>query len=257
EAEATGVGVEQTSKRRGTQVTTLTPTPLASASRRRATLPTRGRVKRSQILAIDDEPRVRRHVVIEPPRGRVGFLGVPRTPADLRLLVARLDEHASHAFAAGRLGREQVLEITGRPEHRGVAVKEIMHEPDEAAVALGHQRMHGLIRVEKAAPGRLRHLGRQRRRAETAVEFVVAVPERQPPGKVGALDAANGGCGHLTSVPVGRGGTHKRSVVSASTCTPSMKSAIAMASAGLWLPFSLRTSRTDAGTPRRAKVAAS
>ena len=87
---------------------------------------------------------------------------------------------------------EQILQIAGRLDRRGRAVKQVMRQPEQRAVAFGDQRMHRLVGIEESAAQVIaRDLGRQRGRARAAVERVVAVPQRKPLLVVPAGDKAD------------------------------------------------------------------
>src|SRR3546814_18004613 len=60
------------------------------------------------------------------------------------------------------------------------AVIEIMDEAEQFALGLGDERMDRLVGVEETHPGRGGDVGGKRGGAAAAVEFIIALPQRQP-----------------------------------------------------------------------------
>src|SRR5882724_2792601 len=74
-----------------------------------------------------------------------------------------------------------------------MTVKEIVNQPNESAVALCNECMHGFAGFEEAAPRRLGDFNGQSGLIKAAVESIVAVPERQPLLIVAGLGETNVG----------------------------------------------------------------
>jgi len=109
----------------------------------------------------------------------------------LRATVDRLDQGPAHALPARGLRRKQILQIAAHADLRGAAVVEEMHDAEQLAATLGHQRVDRLRFVEEALPCRLRDDVGQGRLVRAAVEGVVAIPEGFPGGKVVLVDGAD------------------------------------------------------------------
>src|SRR6185437_3887208 len=142
------------------------------------------------LLAVDDEARAFRDFIVERHRRQVGLVGLPvdaRRAGFSRPLIDGLDQGATNAFAACRLSGEEVLQIAGRADHDGAAMKEIVNQTEKSPVLLGDHRMDRLIGVEEARPRHLGDLGRK----GALVEAVVALPERRPLGEVGGCYGAD------------------------------------------------------------------
>ncbi|CAM2196435.1 protein of unknown function [Paraburkholderia kururiensis] len=71
-------------------------------------------------------------------------------------------------------------------------MEEVMDEAEQAAVALRHECMHGLVAIEEAQPRCARNFAGKRGLAVASVKAVVAVPERQPRFEVLRDDGADG-----------------------------------------------------------------
>src|SRR3546814_14543765 len=56
----------------------------------------------------------------------------------------------------------------------------IMDEAEQFALGLGDERMDRLVGVEETHPGRGGDVGGKRGGAAAAVEFIIALPQRQP-----------------------------------------------------------------------------
>src|SRR4029077_11344028 len=92
-------------------------------------------------------------------------MGLPvdtRASGISRALVDGLDQCAADPLASRRFVREQVLQVAGRPDLNGAAMKEVVRQPEKPSTSLGNQRMDGFIGVEEARPGHPRDLGRER-----------------------------------------------------------------------------------------------
>ena len=74
---------------------------------------------------------------------------------------------------------EQILQVAKRFDRRGAAVEQIVREPEQLAATLGNERMHRLIRVEEARPGRRGDFARERSRPRSSVKRIVSVPQRK------------------------------------------------------------------------------
>src|SRR5260221_3728620 len=142
------------------------------------------------LLAVDDESRALRDLVVEPHRRRVRLVRLPvdaRRTGLARLRVDRLDQRAPDTLAARRLAGEEILQIAGRSDHRRAAMKDVMDEAEKLLVELGDQGVNGLVGIEEARP---RHLG-DRRGNRALVKAVIALPERLPPGEIGGGDGTD------------------------------------------------------------------
>src|SRR6185437_13521796 len=92
----------------------------------------------SNILAIDDESKMRGDLVVERSRGAVGLVGLPvdaRRTGKPRLLIDALDQGAADALATRGFRREQILQVAYRLDHGGAAMKEIVREAEQFAAA--------------------------------------------------------------------------------------------------------------------------
>ncbi len=65
-------------------------------------------------------------------------------------------------------------------------MKNVMDQADELSVVLGDQSVHRLVSIEEAGPGHAGDFIGQGGRAETSVELVVALPQREPLGEIRA-----------------------------------------------------------------------
>ena len=151
-------------------------------------------LKASSIVAVDDEPGVFCHLVIQPPARGVGFMGLPVHPLDARglgRLVHTFDQQPPHTLAArGGVG-EQVLQVTSQLDACGAAVEQEMREAQQLPITLGHQRKHGLVLVEETRPSGCGDFGCQGGVDLAAIEGVIASPEGFPGLEVGGLEGAD------------------------------------------------------------------
>ena len=76
------------------------------------------------------------------------------------------------SLAAGVLMREEILQIAGRSDHRGIAVKEVVNQTQQPPVLFRDHGMNRLIGVEETRPGHLRDLGGY----DAFVKKVIALP---------------------------------------------------------------------------------
>src|SRR3954451_1666314 len=109
----------------------------------------------SEDLAIDDEAGTFRDPVVQALRREIGLMRLPidaRRSRELGALVDAMDQRRGDTLAARGLKREQILQIAGWLDRGGAAMKQIVRQPEQAAVALGNQRMHRLVRIEEALP---------------------------------------------------------------------------------------------------------
>jgi len=68
--------------------------------------------------------------------------GMARTLADAS------DQHPADALAPCDLPREQVLQMAGRPDHRGAAMEDVVREADELAGTFRDQTVDRLVGAE-------------------------------------------------------------------------------------------------------------
>lgn len=141
-------------------------------------------------MCIDDEPLVLRHLFVERPACGIGCMGLPvhaTTAGIARGAVNGLNELTTNTFAAKLLRGEKVLEVAHVAKPRGTAMKEVVSEPDDVALALGDKGADRFAACEEAFPCCRGDLFGKRCRTDATVERVVAVPEGAPFAVVGAF----------------------------------------------------------------------
>ena len=144
-----------------------------------------------EFVRVDDEPAVFRNPVVERPGSAVGSPRLPVNPTASRGAGRRVypfDQPPTDAESAQALDGVQILQVADIVDPGRAAVHEEVREPDELADLLGDQRMDRIGRAEESFP-RLGGDGLgQSRRTASAVERVIAVPERVPLQVVRAAD---------------------------------------------------------------------
>jgi hypothetical protein len=104
-------------------------------------------------LAVDDKAGFFGKLVVQFHSGSIAFVGQPvdaTGAGGAGLGVDRFNQRASHSFAALSIPGEQVLQITVGRNRSGAAMKQVMHQPQKLALALGDERVQRLVRVEES-----------------------------------------------------------------------------------------------------------
>src|SRR5580704_13859793 len=90
-------------------------------------------------------------------------------------VVHRFDQRTSYALATHGGAGVEILQVAGRRDLYGAAMKQVVRQPDQYSVAHADQAIHRLVGVEETLPRGACDVSRQRSGAMTAVERVVTV----------------------------------------------------------------------------------
>lgn len=133
--------------------------------------------------------------IVKSPRDAIGLVRLPINSMAIgqaRLVHDGCNERRAHPATSRFMASEEILKIADVGDRRGAAMKQVMNESNQLSVHFSDQRMYRLGLVEEAIPSKHCHCWRKAGGADSAIEFIVAVPELQPLFEVFRDDLADG-----------------------------------------------------------------